>query len=403
MSAYKLSVVLAELGLLSEPLDKEKGMTTDEALQSMLEQVESRLLLSEPPSPTPTSQMGSSERRVGRESDEIFFESPLLREVEQNKTEGHFYGSFAPVEFDELTPSAKEEAQDWVTEETLDDFEEEGKVYFDPIEPPQREVSENLELKELLSVYPNPMWVVDAELCLVDFNEAYEEMLFGASGIQPVLGENVLQWGFPTSSLQETKKLYERAFAGQTQEVFRSVRVFGEELQYRFLLQPLLAVKGKQKHICVVAEEHTALKRAEEKKESLQRHFDSLLETGEELTWGLDREMRFLFMNSSFRNSYLRRSYVLPNIGEELRFELFPKEVAQLWKEYYQRAFQGESFVIHRSREIRQSLYFFEYAFQPILNESQSVIGVCVKGRNISQLEESLQELQRRLKVKSKL
>jgi PAS domain-containing protein len=397
MSIHRLSRLLAELGLLDSPLSREDGKSTAESLELLVSELEKRVHL--PPEEKESSGIVTPlEKEHLLECDEIFFESPMLEEVKKKNWTAR---TLPIIEFDELPPE-EESADDWEEAEPYPELaDDDGKVFFDPIDLPTNDWVDGIDLHSVLQRYPYPMWLLDTELCLLDFNDAYEELLFEYIQVFPVVGESVLQWALLDPSPETCGELYTKVQAGEQLSVVRTLETSGGRRHLQFNLQPVKMQEPlSRQYVLVIAEDHSRWASLEKETHLLRASFESLQEVSDDLVWGLDREMRFLFLNSAFRNAYLRRSYTRPRVGQKLCFEHFPAEAAREWREIYERAFLGEEFTILRSRDIRRKTYYFEYYVRPVYGNNDTVLGVCVRGKNISHTEEHLDSLRKRLKQK---
>lgn len=146
-------------------------------------------------------------------------------------------------------------------------------------------------------------------------------------------------------------------------------------------------------------------KQAQEEVLWTKNNLEALINNTEDLIWSIDRDGRYVYMNTAYRN---RITYIInkvPREGDDAykhsgRTEKINKE----WKSYYQRAFLGERYVTrHKSPDPQtKELTYFEVSFNPIYkNSHDQIIGVGCFARNITErlkTEKALIEQNERLR-----
>jgi len=136
-----------------------------------------------------------------------------------------------------------------------------------------------------------------------------------------------------------------------------------------------------------------------------KNNLEALINNTEDLTWSIDQEGKYVYMNSAYRKRISDAIGVVPEDGDNAYLHSGPTdEINSEWRSYYQRAFDGERYVIrHESSNPKtKEPEHFEVSFNPIYRASKDqIIGVGCFARNITErlkTEEALIEQNERLK-----
>ena len=136
-----------------------------------------------------------------------------------------------------------------------------------------------------------------------------------------------------------------------------------------------------------------------------KNNLEALINNTEDLTWSIDREGKYVYMNSAYTKRITDVVGVAPQEGDDAYVHSGPtEEINAEWKSYYHRAFAGERYVIrHESINPKtKELEHFEVSFNPIYKgKKDKIIGVGCFARNITErlkTEEALIEQNERLK-----
>jgi PAS domain S-box-containing protein len=136
-----------------------------------------------------------------------------------------------------------------------------------------------------------------------------------------------------------------------------------------------------------------------------KNNLEALINNTEDLTWSINRDGKYVYMNSAYRKRIADTVGVVPKDGDDAYAHSgSTDEINEEWKSYYQRAFLGERYITrHESidpntKEVSQ----FEVSFNPIYRATKDeIIGVGCFARNITErlkTEEALIEQNERLK-----
>ena len=136
-----------------------------------------------------------------------------------------------------------------------------------------------------------------------------------------------------------------------------------------------------------------------------KNNLEALINNTEDLTWSIDRDGNYVYMNSAYRKRIFAATGAVLKEGDNAYLYSGPSDEINLeWRSYYQRAFDGERYVIrHESIDAKtEEIDHFEVSFNPIYKgKKDKIIGVGCFARNITErlkTEEALIEQNERLK-----
>jgi PAS domain S-box-containing protein len=146
-------------------------------------------------------------------------------------------------------------------------------------------------------------------------------------------------------------------------------------------------------------------KKAAEEIAWTKNNLEALINNTEDFIWSIDREGKYIYMNSAYRKRITDTVGVLPKEGDDAYAHSGGTEqVRDEWHTYYERALSGERYVTrHESPNPgTNELTHFEVSFNPIYRQSKNeIVGVGCFARDITErlkTEEALIEQNERLK-----
>lgn len=136
-----------------------------------------------------------------------------------------------------------------------------------------------------------------------------------------------------------------------------------------------------------------------------KNNLEALINNTEDLTWSINRNGKYVYMNSAYRERIADTVGIIPKEADDAYAHSGPTdEINQEWRSFYQRAFLGERYVTrHESIDPKtKEVSYFEVSFNPIYRANKDeIIGVGCFARNITErlkTEEALIEQNERLK-----
>ncbi|MBD2463825.1 EAL domain-containing protein [Oscillatoria sp. FACHB-1407] len=114
-----------------------------------------------------------------------------------------------------------------------------------------------------------------------------------------------------------------------------------------------------------------------------EANLSAVIENTEDAVWSIDLHYKVVVFNAVFKRQF-QAAYgveLQPNLN---LVECLPVELQPTWIGYYDRALRGERFVVELHYDLPNLPSDIEVSFSPIVTADQSITGVAVFGRNIS-------------------
>lgn len=166
----------------------------------------------------------------------------------------------------------------------------------------------------------------------------------------------------------------------------------GEEIEYeRLFLSPnenvrwlelsIIPVRENEivTGICINGNDITEKKKIQQEREFDRQNLKALINNTGDLIWSVDRNFELITCNDSFSRYIKKPLNERIHTGMSMLSKTFIKEPFERFKQYYERAFQGESFTIVEHYEEIWS----EISFYPVYNKSE-IIGTACFSKDIT-------------------
>ncbi|MDB5134821.1 MAG: domain S-box protein [Mucilaginibacter sp.] len=238
-------------------------------------------------------------------------------------------------------------------------------------------------------------FVTDNDWKLVKVNAAFEKLC----GLprEKILGR-VIWDRFPNILTTGFEPAYRKALQEQT------------SIQFVEYYQPLnkwfnATIYPSTEGLTVFIRDITDEKHAQEEIVWTKNNLEALINNTEDLTWSIDKDGRYVYMNTAYRNRITYTVGTPPKEGDDAYIHSgHTEKINEEWRSYYQRAFLGERYVTrHESPDPNtKELSYFEVSFNPIYKATKSeIIGVGCFARDITErlkTEKAMIEQNERLK-----
>jgi PAS domain S-box-containing protein len=136
-----------------------------------------------------------------------------------------------------------------------------------------------------------------------------------------------------------------------------------------------------------------------------KNNLEALINNTEDFIWSIDRDGRYVYMNTAYRKRITDTVGIAPHEGDDAYVHSGNTEqMRDEWHSYYNRALSGERYVTrHESiNRITNDITYFEVSFNPIYKKSKDeIVGVGCFARDITErlkTEEALMEQNERLR-----
>lgn len=225
-------------------------------------------------------------------------------------------------------------------------------------------------------------------------------ILVELDGTIKLFNQNATKFGFSAygREMEVGKSLYDFIEPSRISFLKEAVHdvLLGETIQYSRLYEKpnakniwldfsITSVKtgNKTTGICITGNDITEKKITEQEREFDQRNLQSLINNTSDLMWSIDTDFRLITSNAPFSNLTKSLSGVAISPGSTVLVKEFGKDMMQRYKDYYKRAFSGESFSVVEQNTFAE-LSWAEISFYPIYKHKE-VIGTACFARDITE------------------
>jgi PAS domain S-box-containing protein len=214
------------------------------------------------------------------------------------------------------------------------------------------------------------------------FNKKAEQVLGCAR--EEIIGKNLWDF-FPESRAGSFYTEYERVMSHR-------VSVHFEEYYAPLGVWASMHVYPTHEGIVVYFVDITGQKRMQEKISNDKENLRAIINNTSDLIWSVDSNYDFISANSAF---WKRLELKTGRQTLELLSDDFDKKTLEEWKGYYKRSFSGEAFRIVRCGTLGADLIFEDISFNPILDNSDMVVGVSCFARDITKQYQHIQMIEK--------
>ncbi|HSH20788.1 MAG TPA: PAS domain S-box protein, partial [Draconibacterium sp.] len=153
-------------------------------------------------------------------------------------------------------------------------------------------------------------------------------------------------------------------------------------------------VELQQKYNSVVALNEKKIEEGLQTEKSLRENeanIKAIIENSLESIWSIDTNYNIQYINEIFKSAFQKSFGILLERGVNL-LESLPPQLRTIWKERYDRAFNGEHFVFTDKIELTVGFIYVEVAMNPIIIDDK-VVGASFFGKDITQRVQSAEAL----------
>jgi len=261
-----------------------------------------------------------------------------------------------------------------------------------------RDISEQVKAKEAIlrskilleSSIESPKDMIilslDHEYRYLYFNNTLTESMMHVYGSRPQMGDCIFDHIKIKEDIEKAKSHYDRALGG---EGHSAIEKYGDgQLQFYYETQynPIYDNKKEIIGVTAFAQNITERKQIEDKLKASEASLKTLIENVDGSIWAVDREYNLIESNSLYREHFSQASSKKISRGDNLLIG-FPEDLKKEWQGHYDRAFQGETFIINTQSRFTSIPVNVQYRFNPIKTKDGKIIGTTVIRTN-SETEE---------------
>jgi PAS domain S-box-containing protein len=109
-----------------------------------------------------------------------------------------------------------------------------------------------------------------------------------------------------------------------------------------------------------------------------------LIENISEPIWSVDSSDRIILLNAAFQTFFKDLYSLSLELGDNM-ISYIPIDLQALWKGYFERSMRGENFSVEQEFSSGDTSRYYEFSFNPIFRENDTIEGVTIVGRDITE------------------
>jgi PAS domain S-box-containing protein len=238
------------------------------------------------------------------------------------------------------------------------------------------------ELENILDSITDGFYALNSRWEVTFINKAAEQVL--SCTREELIGKNLWDF-FPRSREGRFYAEYERAMTER-------ISVHFEEFYAPLGVWGSINVYPTKDGIAVYFVDITEKKRIEEKIYNDGQNLRAIINNTRDLIWSVDKDFNIITGNQAFWD---RVQQLTGKTEANIANANFEHEHLKLFLDSYKRGFNGEAFSVVRQRHVDGKLRFQELSCNPIRDLHEDVIGVNCFLRDITELQEYLQKIEK--------
>ena len=305
----------------------------------------------------------------------------------------------ATVRNNERTMNLLEESQELA--EAMRAQEEEMRQNMEELEATQEEMlraqvetaQKEQNLNSVINNTTDTIFAIDRDYRITVVNQVLKDKYKGM-GIQLEAGVFIHDI-LPEAAWQKWKARYDRALEGEQYSLIEESSVANGTKYSQTYHNPIMDENGTVTGVSVISRDVTETMLNQQLIQRKQSTLNAIINSTDDTYFAIDTDYRILIANKT-----LKERFALSGISLEegdLIFDKLVKEQHDYWRDLYDRALEGESFVINQERPVGDKVLFIEVYCNPILEEeSGKVIGASVMSKDITRWKSAIEEKEAR-------
>lgn len=256
----------------------------------------------------------------------------------------------------------------------------------------QKIIQSEENLKAIFDNSSEGFVLVDDQCMIKAFNSRANEMLLVNAEEEMETGRSVFDFVEPLRQLffKETLSI---ALQGQSLQYDRYYKSKNKPTAWiNFLISPVWK-NGLIIGACITAQDITEKKLAEQQKEFDHNNLHAMINNTHDMMWSVDKDLKLITSNQSFDKLVELITGKKLEKGEYVLLPTFSPKQTDRFRQYYQRALNGETFTVTEFMNV-STIAWSETSFYPIY-EKQKVIGTACFSRDITYKKNAEAELRR--------
>ncbi|AHM58618.1 pas sensor protein [Flammeovirgaceae bacterium 311] len=242
-------------------------------------------------------------------------------------------------------------------------------------------------LNSVINNTPDTIFAIDQEYRITVVNKVLSDKYKG-------MGINLQEGTFISEILPKTawevwKPRYDRALAGEQFSIVQETSGSAGNRYSQTYHNPIRNEEGRVVGVSVISRDVTETVLAQQEAEYKRFIVNSLIDNTDDTYFAIDNNYKILIANKTLKDRYAQSNISLQE-GENI-FDKLPPDQHASWKERYDRALAGESFVMVTERPLKDKVLTIEVHHHPIVDSTTGkVIGAIVASKDITRWQQAL-------------
>jgi PAS domain S-box-containing protein len=261
-----------------------------------------------------------------------------------------------------------------------------------------RDVTESRKSEQLLNHYRENLDIIfqatlekilllDKEGRVVLFNKALEEFFISSTGKPPVIGNYLWETTLPERG-EMARSLFAQAMTGRPTTTDAYVKMGNTFLVHELRYQPIF-IDREVKYVMVTSLDITERRNQETSIRQSEGNLRAIFNTTADSFILLDTSFRIKAFNEAFR----KYSMLDVKLAEGMNLiDLATTERQEIFRNYLNRAKQGETIKYEVSTLHDQSKKWYQITITPVKDNHDDVIGICIASTDLTSHKQAEQE-----------
>ncbi|MEO1050472.1 MAG: PAS domain-containing protein [Bacteroidota bacterium] len=259
----------------------------------------------------------------------------------------------------------------------------------------QQEIArKETNLNALINNTSDSIIMIDTDYKVTVINDVVKARYKGTQYEGLDVGSNALD--MLGSVKDEWKGYYDRAFNGEKMNFTIKSSVEGEDSYRDYFINPVEDDKGEIIGVSVFSRDVTDKHKVQAEFANKSSILNSLVNEDTDTYFAIDADYNITIVNEVLKERF-RASGIELNEGDHI-IDKLPKESRDIWKERYERALKGESFVIPQERAVGNKTLHIVGHYGPIKDEEGKVVGAFVISKDVTDQKMAVEKAERLMK-----
>ena len=241
-------------------------------------------------------------------------------------------------------------------------------------------------LTAIIENTPDLVYSLDTDYKFITYNQLFKTTMKHAYGfeIEQCIDAVALLGSLDPEVAEKWKGVYTRAINGEAQQFVIDYPLGDDKGYFSYSVNPIWDT-GKIIGLSCFSRDITRQKQDEAFIKQSAANLTAIIENSDANIYSLDKDLRYIAFNASFKNSVLHGFKTEIKPGDKI-LDIYRKsdpESAKEWENIYTRAFTGERISFTKQFNLQNETTYYNFSINPIW-ENDVVIGLSCAAHNIT-------------------